>query len=92
MNYRGLLYKYYTTAFDNVNIFDTFSFQEVEKLFLENQRQILDTNLWRVEDTLNRDSFIKKEIDIQILNIKSESKLNYTFFENVFNSFTSNKL
>lgn len=62
MNYRGLLYKYYTTAFDNVNLFDTFSFQEIEKLFLENQRQILDTNLWRVEDTLNRDSFIKKDL------------------------------
>tara|TARA_A100000172_G_scaffold77804_2_gene62620 strand:+ start:6367 stop:7149 length:783 start_codon:yes stop_codon:yes gene_type:complete len=62
MNYRGLLYKYYTTAFDNVNLFDTFSFQEVEKLFLENQKQILDTNLWRVEDTLNRDSFIKKDL------------------------------
>ena len=45
MNYRGLLYKYYTTAFDNVNLFDTFSFQEVEKLFLENQRQILDLSL-----------------------------------------------
>jgi len=62
MNYRGLLYKYYTTAFDNVNLFDTFSFQEIEKLFLENQRQILDTNLWRVEDTLNRNSFIKKDL------------------------------
>ena len=37
MNYRGLLYKYYTTAFDNVNIFDTFSFQEVEKLLIKSK-------------------------------------------------------
>jgi len=62
MNYRGLINKYYTTAFDNVNLFDTFSFQEVENIYLENQKQILDTNLWIIEDNLSRDSFIKKDL------------------------------
>lgn len=62
MNYRGLIYNYYTTAFTNVKLFDTFTFQEVEQLYIENQKQIIDTGKFTVEETLNKDKFEKEDI------------------------------
>jgi len=51
--------KFYTDVFDKLKIFDILTFQEIEKLYLEVTKSLIKTGQWKLNDSINKESFKK---------------------------------
>ena len=60
MEYNNVYCKFYTKVFDELKVFDTISFIELEKLYLKINKQLIESRDWIAQDTINGDSFAKK--------------------------------
>lgn len=60
MEYNNVYCKFYTEIFDELKVFDTISFIELEKLYLKVNKQLIESKDWIAQDSINGDSFTKK--------------------------------
>lgn len=60
MEYNSYYTDFYTKAFDKIKVFDSFSFEEIEKMFLNVQKELLESNDWNITGDITPTNYSRK--------------------------------